>query len=140
MQRLLVPSRKMPRGSNPDPRRAATALSVRIAARTSARDDAAVRPVTGRSGEAAVQTGSPAVSIDRGLEATEEFCEVARHLTRPAGLDSRVDFELDDALAMPFAEAAFDGAYSMYLSMNIAEKAASASCALCPSRTSYHQP
>ena len=40
------------------------------------------------------------------------------------GLDTKVDFELGDALAMPFADAAFDGAYSMNVSMNIADKAA----------------
>jgi ubiquinone/menaquinone biosynthesis C-methylase UbiE len=59
-----------------------------------------------------------------GIDLTEEFCEVARHLDRPTGLESRVDFELGDALAMPFAEAAFDGACSMNVSMNIADKPA----------------
>ena len=32
-------------------------------------------------------------------------------------------FEVGDALAMPFADASFDGAYSMNVSMNIADKA-----------------
>ena len=59
-----------------------------------------------------------------GIDLTAEFCAVARHLTRLLGMESRVDFELGDALAMPFADAAFDGAYSMNVSMNIAEKAA----------------
>lgn len=59
-----------------------------------------------------------------GIDLTAEFCEVARHLTRLTGLDSRVDFELGDALAMPFTDATFDGAYSMNVSMNIADKAA----------------
>ena len=59
-----------------------------------------------------------------GIDLTPEFCEVARHLTRLLGLDSKVDFELGDALAMPFADASFDGAYSMNVSMNIADKAA----------------
>jgi ubiquinone/menaquinone biosynthesis C-methylase UbiE len=59
-----------------------------------------------------------------GIDLTAEFCEVARHFTRLLGLDSRVDFQLGDALAMPFADAAFDGAYSMNVSMNIADKAA----------------
>ena len=36
----------------------------------------------------------------------------------------RVDFHAGDALAMPFADARFDGAYSMNVSMNIADKAA----------------
>lgn len=59
-----------------------------------------------------------------GIDLTPEFCEVARHLTRLMGLDSRIDFELGDALAMPFIDATFDGAYSMNVSMNIADKAA----------------
>jgi len=59
-----------------------------------------------------------------GIDLTAEFCDVARHLTRLMGLDSRIDFELGDALAMPFTDATFDGAYSMNVSMNIADKAA----------------
>ena len=59
-----------------------------------------------------------------GIDLTSEFCEVARQLTRLVGLHERVRFELGDALAMPFAEASFDGAYSMNVSMNIADKAA----------------
>jgi ubiquinone/menaquinone biosynthesis C-methylase UbiE len=59
-----------------------------------------------------------------GIDLTPEFCEVARHLTRLMGLDSRIDFELGDALAMPFTDGTFDGAYSMNVSMNIADKTA----------------
>src|SRR5688572_4177252 len=59
-----------------------------------------------------------------GIDLTPEFCEVARHLTRLLGLQDKVSFELGNALAMPFADAAFDGAYSMNVSMNIADKAA----------------
>lgn len=57
-----------------------------------------------------------------GIDLTAEFCEVARALTRSLGLQTRVDFELGDALAMPFADASFEGAYSMNVSMNIADK------------------
>ena len=56
------------------------------------------------------------------IDLTPEFCDVARHLTRVLGLDNRVTFETGDALAMPFADASFDGAYSMNVSMNIADK------------------
>jgi SAM-dependent methyltransferase len=59
-----------------------------------------------------------------GLDLTDEYCEVARHLTQALGLDDRVDFRQGDALAMPFADASFDGAYSMNVSMNIRDKAA----------------
>jgi ubiquinone/menaquinone biosynthesis C-methylase UbiE len=58
-----------------------------------------------------------------GIDLTAEFCEVARHLTQVLGLEDRVDFKQGDALAMPFADASFDGAYSMNVSMNIADKA-----------------
>jgi ubiquinone/menaquinone biosynthesis C-methylase UbiE len=59
-----------------------------------------------------------------GIDLTPEFCEVARHLTQIVGLAERVDFECGNALAMPFADGSFDGAYSMNVSMNIADKSA----------------
>jgi ubiquinone/menaquinone biosynthesis C-methylase UbiE len=59
-----------------------------------------------------------------GVDLTTEFCEVARDLTRARGLEGRVKFELGNALAMPFANDSFDGAYSMNVSMNIADKRA----------------
>jgi SAM-dependent methyltransferase len=68
-----------------------------------------------------------------GIDLTPEFCEVARALedlverslaeSGDAPLPE-VRFELGNALAMPFADASFDGAYSMNVSMNIADKAA----------------
>lgn len=57
-----------------------------------------------------------------GIDLTAEFCEVARHLTRLLGLEARVRFEKGDALAMPFTGGSFEGAYSMNVSMNIADK------------------
>jgi ubiquinone/menaquinone biosynthesis C-methylase UbiE len=57
-----------------------------------------------------------------GIDLTDEFCEVARILTRRLALDDRVAFEVGDALALPFAAASFDGAYSMNVAMNIADK------------------
>lgn len=59
-----------------------------------------------------------------GIDLTPEFCDVARHLTRLLKLEDRVSFELGNALSMPFASATFDGAYSMNVSMNIADKRA----------------
>jgi ubiquinone/menaquinone biosynthesis C-methylase UbiE len=59
-----------------------------------------------------------------GVDLTAEFCEVARELTRALGLEQSVRFERGNALAMPFADASFDGAYSMNVSMNIADKGA----------------
>jgi ubiquinone/menaquinone biosynthesis C-methylase UbiE len=59
-----------------------------------------------------------------GIDLTPEFCDVARHLTRRLGLEDRVDFRVGDATAQPFGDAAFDSAYSMNVSMNIADKTA----------------
>ena len=59
-----------------------------------------------------------------GIDLTAEFCDVARDLTRVLGLEKWVKFELGNALAMPFADGCFDGAYSMNVSMNIADKGA----------------
>lgn len=59
-----------------------------------------------------------------GIDLTAEFCEIARELTRLLALEDRVKFEHGDALAMPFADARFDGAYSMNVSMNIKDKSA----------------
>ena len=59
-----------------------------------------------------------------GIDLTLEFCEVARELTRATHLDAKVDITHGDALAMPFASGSFDGAYSMNVSMNIADKPA----------------
>jgi ubiquinone/menaquinone biosynthesis C-methylase UbiE len=57
-----------------------------------------------------------------GIDLTAEFCDVARHLTRLLRLEDKVKFEVGDALAMPFPDASFNGAYSMNVSMNIAGK------------------
>jgi ubiquinone/menaquinone biosynthesis C-methylase UbiE len=57
-----------------------------------------------------------------GVDLTREFCDVARHLIALLGLDEKVTVEQGDALAMSFGDATFDGAYSMNVSMNIADK------------------
>jgi SAM-dependent methyltransferase len=58
-----------------------------------------------------------------GVDLTPLFCAVADELSRRTGTTSAVDLHVADALAMPFADASFDGAYSMNVSMNIADKA-----------------
>jgi len=59
-----------------------------------------------------------------GIDLTPEFCDVARHLTRLVELDGKVHFEVGNALTMPFPDGSFNGAYTMHVSMNIADKAA----------------
>src|SRR6266705_766189 len=53
-----------------------------------------------------------------GIDLTPEFCDVARHLTQLLDFEDRIKFEVGNALAMPFADGSFDGAYSMNVSMN----------------------
>ena len=57
-----------------------------------------------------------------GIDLTPEFCAIAEHLTRLVGLDARVRFQLGNALALPFDDGTFEGAYSMFVSMNISNK------------------
>ena len=59
-----------------------------------------------------------------GIDLTAEFCDIARHLTALLGFEDRVSVRQGDALAMPYDDASFDGAYSMNVSMNIADKRA----------------
>lgn len=59
-----------------------------------------------------------------GIDLSPEFCDVARHLSRLQRLEDRTSFEVADATATPFADADFDGAFSMNVSMNVADKAA----------------
>jgi ubiquinone/menaquinone biosynthesis C-methylase UbiE len=59
-----------------------------------------------------------------GIDLTPEFCDVARHLTRMLGLEDRIRFEVGNALAMPFGDGGFDGAYTVNVAMNIADRGA----------------
>lgn len=59
-----------------------------------------------------------------GIDLTQEFCDLAQDLTGRVGLQDTVAFHIGDALNMPFKSASFDGAYSMNVSMNIADKPA----------------
>ncbi|MBV8954782.1 MAG: methyltransferase domain-containing protein [Solirubrobacterales bacterium] len=56
------------------------------------------------------------------LDATARFCRAAELLTRGAGLGDRVTIVCGDALALPFADGAFDVAWSQAVSQNIAQK------------------
>jgi len=59
-----------------------------------------------------------------GIDLTSEYCAIAQHLTRLLGLEDRVRFHVGNALEMPFDDGSFDGAYSMFVSMNIADRGA----------------
>jgi SAM-dependent methyltransferase len=59
-----------------------------------------------------------------GIDLVPEFCAVARLLTEKVGLAGKVEFHQGSALAMPFADGSFDGAYTMHVAMNIENKPA----------------
>src|SRR5262245_36571915 len=59
-----------------------------------------------------------------GIDLTPEFCRVANELSRLVGLAARVRFEPADATRLPFADAAFDVAWTQHVQMNIADKRA----------------
>ena len=58
-----------------------------------------------------------------GIDLTDEFVATATGLTRRCGLADRATFRQANALALPFVDASFDGAYSIHVAMNIADKA-----------------
>lgn len=57
-----------------------------------------------------------------GIDLTAEFVAAAVDLTRRAGLSDKVDFRQGSALALPFADASFDLAWSQNVAMNIADR------------------
>lgn len=57
-----------------------------------------------------------------GIDLTPEFCAIAQHLTHLIGVEARVCFQVGNALAMPFDDETFDGVYSMFVAMNIADR------------------
>jgi SAM-dependent methyltransferase len=58
-----------------------------------------------------------------GIDLTEEYCRVAALLAERAGLGDRVEYHPGNALAMPFADADFEVAYTQHVAMNIEDKA-----------------
>jgi len=58
-----------------------------------------------------------------GLDLTEVYCRTARELSGRASLARETRFVCADALALPFAEAAFDLVWTQHAAMNIADKA-----------------
>ena len=58
-----------------------------------------------------------------GIDLTEEFVRVAESLTRMLKVDQRAKFRQASALKLPFDAGTFDGAYTIHVCMNIADKA-----------------
>jgi SAM-dependent methyltransferase len=59
-----------------------------------------------------------------GIDLTEEYVQVARSLTRRAGLGEQVTFHQGSATALPFDDHSFDRACMLHVGMNIADKQA----------------
>ena len=59
-----------------------------------------------------------------GIDLTPEYCELAARFARATGLADRLDYRQASALALPFADATFDAAYTQHVAMNIADKPA----------------
>jgi ubiquinone/menaquinone biosynthesis C-methylase UbiE len=59
-----------------------------------------------------------------GIDLTEDFVRTAEALSRRAGLAAQVSYRLASAVALPFADATFDGAYMIHVGMNVEDKAA----------------
>jgi ubiquinone/menaquinone biosynthesis C-methylase UbiE len=57
-----------------------------------------------------------------GIDLTSEYVETGQALCKWVGLDQRVVLQQGSALAMPFADSSFDGAYMLHVGMNIEEK------------------
>jgi SAM-dependent methyltransferase len=58
-----------------------------------------------------------------GIDLTAEYCRAAAVLAERVGLGDRVEYHQGDALAMPFADAGFEVAYTQHVAMNIEDKA-----------------
>lgn len=57
-----------------------------------------------------------------GLDLCEEYCRAASMLAGRLGLESQVSYIHGNAVAMPFADAAFDVLWTQHAAMNIADK------------------
>lgn len=57
-----------------------------------------------------------------GIDLTPEYIETAKAVCAWVGLDSRISLHQGSALAMPFADRAFDRAYMLHVGMNIDDK------------------
>jgi SAM-dependent methyltransferase len=57
-----------------------------------------------------------------GLDITESFVEAANRLTALLHMEDRVQVLLGDGQTLPYGDACFDGAYSLHVTMNVADR------------------
>ncbi|HLI57918.1 MAG TPA: class I SAM-dependent methyltransferase [Actinomycetota bacterium] len=74
--------------------------------------------------------GGPARTVSRmtgarvtTIDATPQFCAVARELNRRSGMEEAIEVLEGDALALPFPDASFDVVWTQHVTMNIPDKA-----------------
>jgi SAM-dependent methyltransferase len=58
-----------------------------------------------------------------GIDITPPFVEAANRLSALLGMQERVNAELGDGQRLPYTDAAFDGAYTQHVTMNVANRA-----------------
>ena len=57
-----------------------------------------------------------------GIDLSDEYIETAQRLTQLLDMQERVRFQACSALALPFDDDAFDGAWSLQMNMNVEDK------------------
>lgn len=57
-----------------------------------------------------------------GLDITEPFVQAANKLTALVQMQGQVQIELGDGQHLPYPDAAFDGAYTQHVTMNVADR------------------
>ena len=57
-----------------------------------------------------------------GLDITEPFVQAANKLTALVQMQDKVQVELGDGQHLPYADSAFDGAYTQHVTMNVADR------------------
>lgn len=59
-----------------------------------------------------------------GIDITQSLVDTARRLTALVGMESQIRIEHGDGQRLPFADAAFDGAYAQHVTMNVPDRPA----------------
>lgn len=65
-----------------------------------------------------------------GIDLTEAYCRAAAEMARWVGLGGRVAYKQANALSLPFADGAFDVAWTQHVAMNIADRPCAFPCAV----------
>lgn len=65
---------------------------------------------------------SSSVASVTGVDLTDDYVEAGREMNRWLGLDDRIELRTGNALKLPSADEAFDGAVMLHVGMNIEDK------------------